>query len=209
MAGVFDSYLLSSVLACWQRSASRCIVMFGYLCRGTILYLPPTRTPSAAEITPPLQIHKPLWPTPRNSPLGVVHITNALASDNIAGSKFRYTKLSYPLWQKLPKWTTYIPTAVASEIHTLIPSINSSPSRAGLNLAALTVPRLWRSHNPRLLAYSQPGALSRESLSAQRKPPAQRKIQFVCEFKNFKPQPNILWCFKCPSGILTHSSKSL
>jgi len=30
------------------------------------------------------------------------------------------------------------------------------------------VPGLWRSHNPRLLACSQPGALSRECLTAQR-----------------------------------------
>ena len=77
-------------------SASRCIVMFGYICQGTVQ---DTRTLSAAEITPAVsdpQATQPWWSTLPNYPLGVVHITSSLAGDNIVGFKFRYTKLSYP-----------------------------------------------------------------------------------------------------------------
>ena len=38
---------------------------------------------------------------------------------------------------------------------------------------------------------------------------AQRQILFVHEFKHYKRLPNILWCFKCPFGFLTHYFKSL
>ena len=83
----------------------------------------------------------------------------------------------------------------------------------------VTVPRLWRSHNPRLLAYSQPKALSRECLSAQRKISSQRKIPVKSKsephhmkikvVKERKENGSLVYkdleeCVRMPEGHLKH-----
>ena len=71
------------------------------------------------------------------------------------------------------------------------------------------MPSLWLRQSHRLLACSQPWALSRGCLTTQRHLAAQLRSQFVCEFKNYERPPGILWSFKRSSRFLTHCFKSL
>ena len=78
--------------------------------------------------------------------------------------------------QYLPKLVLVIFSSYSPKSH-ISPTENLDSTSPAQGREWTSVPRLWRSHNPRLLACSQSGALSRACLSAQQKIPVKSKLE--------------------------------